>query len=80
MYSFETISSVRDGLIRAMESGEVQPRGPELLDLAIDLCAFAFPEWSAKNEPTSKDLDGFSLLVGHVAGSAVQKYEDLDDY
>jgi hypothetical protein len=50
------------------------------LDLAIDLCAFAFPEWSAKNEPTSKDLDGFSLLVGHVAGSAVQKYEDLDDY
>ena len=76
MDSAERLYSVRDGLVRAMDSGEVLPEGPELFNLAVELVQCAFPEC-----PTPKGLDSFSLLVGHVAGSAVQKYEHLEtDY
>ncbi len=65
------LQRVRDDLHAAMKSGEVAPRGNELYQLASDLVMEAAPE-----APRPRSIDPFSVLVGFVAGSAVQKLED----
>jgi hypothetical protein len=64
------VQRIRDDLFRAMQTGEVTSRGPELLQLTKDLTILAFPE-----APKPSMLDSFSILVGAAMGSAIQKYE-----
>ena len=61
---------IRDDLAAAMRSGEVQPKGAELYQLASDLVTAAHPE-----APRPRKVDPFSLLVGFACGAAVQKVE-----
>jgi hypothetical protein len=70
MDAAERLSRVRDDLYLCMESGEVQPRGKEALQLATDLVIHAFPE-----APRPTRLDDFTLLVGSAFGAAVQRLE-----
>ncbi len=62
---------IREGLYRAMKSGEVAPDSTEALQLAADLTVHAFPEATPPDR-----LDSFSLMVGFVYGAAAQCYED----
>ena len=70
MTDTERIKRIRDDLVLAMHSGEVSPKGTELLQLAADLTVVLFPE-----STRTRNIDPFSLLVGSVMGAAVQKYE-----
>ena len=65
------IQHIRDSLVRAMRSGEIDPDGPDLYQLSSDLLVSAYPE-----APRPNKLDSFSLLVGFACGSAIQRYED----
>ena len=65
------IQHIRDSLVRAMRSGEIDPDGPDLYQLSSDLLVSAYPE-----APRPNQLDSFSLLVGFACGSAIQRYED----